>query len=102
LIVPPSTIGYEDFSTKLKGAFGISKIKRLLIPRFKSITSLLKNFQEVTLQDSQLKDQIFRLGKETNLLAIPVFQEKAKEGLTYLKQVGWLSTKEHRAVSDLL
>ena len=102
LIVPPSTIGYEDFSTKLKGALGISKIKRLLIPRFKSITSLLRKFQEVTQQNSQLKDQLYRRGKEANLLANPVFQKNVKEGLTSLKQAGWLSAKEHRAVSDLI
>ena len=37
LFIPPSTITGVDFSAKLKGAFGMSKIKDLLTPRFKSI-----------------------------------------------------------------
>ena len=102
LIVPPSTIGYEDFSTKLKGALRMSKIKRLLNPRFKSIASLIRNFQEVILKNSQFKDQLSILGKENNLLGNPVFQDNVKEGLTCLKQTGWLSAKEYQAVNDLL
>ncbi len=37
LIVPPSTITDVDFSAKLKGALGMSKIKDLFTPRFKAI-----------------------------------------------------------------
>ena len=39
LIVPPSTITAVDFSAKLKGALGMSKLKDLFTPRFKAITA---------------------------------------------------------------
>ena len=45
LIIPPSTISAVDFSAKLKGAFGMSKIKDLLAPRFKAITALINKVQ---------------------------------------------------------
>jgi hypothetical protein len=98
LIFPPANIGYKDFSTKLKGALGISKIKSLLNPRFKTIATLMQNFQESTQQNQQLEKQLFTLGTENNLIKNPVFQKNVKEGLTYLNQAGWLSNKEQQAV----
>ncbi len=100
LIVPPSTVGYEGFSSKLKGALGISKIKNLLNPRFKSIALFMRKIQELIQQDAQLENQLYVLGEENNLLKNSVFQENVREGLIYLKQEGWLSSKEHQAVND--
>jgi hypothetical protein len=99
LIVPPSSICYAALSTKLKGAFGLSKIKNILNPRFKSISTFIRNLQKLTNQNVEFENQLFRLGEENNLLRNSFFQTNVEEGLTYLKQASWLSDKEYQSLS---
>lgn len=99
LIVPPSTVGHLDFSTKLKGAIGISRIKDLLNPRFKAIAAFLQNLQELIQENVQFENHLFRLGEKNNLLKSGVFQTNIEEGLSFMKKAGWISDKEYKALS---
>ncbi len=102
LILPPSTIGAVDFSAKLKGAFGISKIKDLLVPRFKAMTALVENVQTLIKQNTMFETQLKDLSKKNNLLNDGLFIENVARGLAYLKVDGWLSEKERQVLSNRL
>ena len=60
--------GPIGFAAKLKGAFGMSKIKELFTPRFKEITGLIEQVQVLAKQDSLLDDEIRELGEKNNIL----------------------------------
>ena len=68
LIVPPSTITDVDFSTRFKGALGMSKLKDLFTPRFKAISDLVDSVQELTKQNSLFENQLYDLGQKNNFL----------------------------------
>ena len=102
IILPPSTISAIDFSAKLKGALGMSKLKDLLVPRFKAITTLIDTVQVLTKQNSLLKNQLWDLSEKNNLLKTNLFRENAAKGLVYLKREGWFSDKEYQVLSGSL
>ena len=102
LIIPPSTITNVDFSAKLKGALGMSKIKNLLVPRFKAITALIEGVQVLTKQNTVFEGQLNVLSQRNNLLNNSLFLENAKKGLVYLRHEGWLSDREHQVLSNRL
>ena len=85
LIIPPSTITNFDFSAKLKGALGMSKIKDLLAPRFKAIAALIEKVQVLTKQNTVFENQLYDLSQKNNLLNNSLFLENVKKGLVYLK-----------------
>ena len=102
LILPPSTISAMDFSAKLKGVLGMSKIKDLLVPRFKSITTLIDNVKTLTKQNTIFESQLNDLSQRNNLINNSLFLENVEKGLVYLEHEGWLSDKEHQALSSRL
>ncbi len=102
IFLAPSTANADDFASKLKGAFGRSKIKQLLIPRFKSISELIENMQVLAKQDPFLDRQIRSLGEKNNILNSRLSRGNIAEGLLRLRSEGWLSDKEYQIVSDSL
>jgi hypothetical protein len=96
IFLPPSMTSPIGFAAKLKGAFGMSKIKKLFIPRFKEITALINKVQMLARQDSLLDDEIRDLGEKNNLLNQESVRENIAEGLVYLKHEGWLSEREYQ------
>ncbi len=97
--IEPSIIAGVDFSGKLKGAFGISKIKDRLIPRFKSATTLVNNVKTLAKQNKVFENQLNDLSQKNNLLVNRLFMEKVERGLSFLKNEGWLSDKEQQALN---
>jgi hypothetical protein len=102
LILPPSTISPVDFSAKLKGAFGMSKIRNLLSPRFNAVTTLINKVQVLITQNSIFEGQLADLGEKNNLLKTKVFLDNAVRGLVYLRHEGWLSDKEQQELNKRL
>jgi hypothetical protein len=100
LFLSPSALGNIGFSTKIKGAFGMTKIKELLISRFKTITSLIEGIQALAKQDSLLNNQIEDLGEKNNLLKSDSVRVNLSQGLIYLRNEGWLSQKEYEMLSN--
>jgi hypothetical protein len=98
--IAPSTIAGDNFSGKLKSAFGISKIKNRLIPRFKLTTTLINNVKNLAKQNTVFENQLNDLSQKNNLLRNKLFMEKVTNGLSYLKNEGWLSDKEQQALSS--
>ena len=102
MYLPPLTSNTIDFVAKLKGAFGASKIKQVLTPRFKSISVLINRLQELAKQESFLESQIMDLGEKNNSLIRQLSRGNIAEGLLRLRSEGWLSDKEYQIVSDSL
>jgi hypothetical protein len=102
LFIAPSTIAGVDFSGKLKNAFGMSKIKDRLNPRFKSTTNLINNVKALTKQNTVFENQLNDLSQKNNLLRNGLFIEKVASGLGYLKNEGWLSDKEQQTLNGRL
>ena len=99
IFLPPSTASAIGFAAKLKGAFGMSKIKELFIPRFKEITALIDKVQVLAKQDSLLDNEIRDLGEKNNLLNTDSIRDNIAKGLVYLKHEGWLSEREYQVLS---
>lgn len=102
LILPPSTISSIDFSAKLKGALGMSKIKDLLTPRFKAVAALISHVELFAKQNSVFESQLNGLAQKNNLLNNSLFMENVVKGLVYLKHQGWVSDKEQQVLSNRL
>jgi hypothetical protein len=102
VIVPPSTITSIDFSVKLKGALGMSKLKDLFTPRFKAIAALIGSVQGLTKQNSMFENQLYDFGQRNNFLKNIAYTESVQKGLIYLKHQGWLSDKEQQVLSNRL
>ena len=102
IFLSPPAASDEGFSSKIKGVLGRSKIKQLLIPRFKAISSLIDNIQVLVKQDSFLESQIRSLGEKNNILNSPLIRGKIADGSLRLRSKGWLSDKEYEEVNDSL
>jgi hypothetical protein len=102
IILPPSTVSAVDFSAKLKGAFGMSKIRDMLVPRFKAINALIENVQVFTRQNTMFESLLSSLSQKDNLLSKSLFMENVEKGLVYLKHEGWISDKEQQVLSNRL
>ena len=102
LILPPSVVNTIGLSTKLKGALGRTKIKGLLVPRFKALTSLKDTIQVLTQQSAEFETEVKELGEKDNILAMGSMREEISKGLAYLRNEGWFSDKEYNAIRHRL
>lgn len=102
LFISPSGLGYFDLSAKLKGAFGGSKITGLLVPRYRSLDTVISKAQEFTQANNEFEGQLWSLGEKNNLLHDSGFCESAKAGLPALKQQGWLTDREAAELGNQL
>jgi hypothetical protein len=102
VFIPPSAVGSADFSAKIKGAFGMSKIKDHLTPRFKTVATLISKVQELTRQNGMFESQLNSLAEKNNLLTNSLFMENVRKGLVYLKSEDWVSEKEYQLLSSHL
>jgi hypothetical protein len=102
LTTAPSVMGNLAFSSKLKGALGISKIKEALAPRFESITGLINRVTIKTKEDAAFEGALWSLGEQSNLLKSPLFLENVAKGLAFLRRGGWISEREQQDLSNQL
>ena len=101
-IFSPSKINSLDLSSKLRSALGISKAKDLLVPRFKAIARLIGQVEVNVKENPVFEQQLWELGQGFDLLRNSEFQEKAKLGLQYLVEAGWLTEREKQELSSRL
>lgn len=101
-VFPPSTANSIGFAAKLKGALGRARIKQLLTPRFKAVTSLLERLPALIEKDVAFAREIHELGEKSNMLGKSSKLKTLEEGLKKLKEEGWLSEKEFEVFSQRL
>jgi hypothetical protein len=102
LFFAPSTTISAGFAAKLKGVIGISKIKEMYTPRYKAVTGLIEKIHVLSKQDSFLDRQIIELGIRNNLMKNELTRVNIAKGLVYLKDAGWLSTREYQSLTNSL
>ena len=102
VVFPPSVANSMSFIAKLKGALGKAKVKQLLVPRFKAVTSLLEGLLALIERDAAFAREIYEAGDKANLLKGASAREEIKNGLEKLKGEGWLSEKEYANFSQKL
>ena len=101
-IIPPSVVNTIGLTTKIKGVLGRARIKELLDPRFKIISSLMGTIQILTMQNALFETEIKELGAKNNILCQGTAADEIAKGLAYLKNEGWLSEKEYDAIREKL
>jgi len=98
---PPSTVGNVSLSVKFKGALGKAKIRQLLQPRGKKLTSFLNRFPLIMQQDAVFNREVNEACVEANILT-KNSQGLIRTGLEKLKEAGWFSEKEHESLNEML
>ena len=101
-VVPPSVVNTVGLATKFKGVLGKAKIKKLLVPRFKVVTSLMDTVQLLARDNAMFESEINELGEEFNILSSSAMIDEIKKGLSYLKNEGWLADKEYETTLQRL
>jgi hypothetical protein len=94
-IIPPSIVNTVCLSTKLKSAFGRSKIKQIFSNRFHTMTSLVDELYTLIQQNHMFQAEIKEIGEKFNLLNSSSINIQISKGLAHLKNEGWLSEKEY-------
>jgi hypothetical protein len=100
LILPPSNVSSVGVFTKLKGALGMARIKSLLVPQFKTISSFGDAILALTQQNAMFEIELKELGAKNNILRVDSIRAEIKQGLERLKSEGWLSDKEFDAIEQ--
>ncbi len=98
----PSVANSIGFTTKLKGALGRAKVKQLLVPRFKGITSFLNKFPALIERNAAFERETYEAGDKADILKVTSMREQIKSGLERLKEEGWFSEKEYEAFNQKL
>jgi DNA repair exonuclease SbcCD ATPase subunit len=100
VLFSPSVASSIGFTTKLRGALGKAKVKQLLAPRFKSITSFLNKFPALIERNAVFEREINESGEKADMLKASSIREQIKSGLERLRGEGWLSEKEYEAFAE--
>jgi hypothetical protein len=102
VLFSPSVANSIGFTTKLKGALGRAKVKQLLVPRFRAITSFLNKFPALIEQNAAFEREVYEAGDKADMLKASSLPEQIKSGLERLKEEGWFSEKEYEAFNQKL
>jgi hypothetical protein len=102
MVLSPSVVNTIGLSTKLKSALGRTKIKGLLVPRFRALNSLRDTIQVLTQQSAMFETKVTELGEKANIIAMGSMREEISKGLAYLRNEGWFSDKEYNTIRHRL
>jgi hypothetical protein len=94
-VFPPALVYSLGFSSKLKGALRMTKIKDLLNERFKAVSALGEELQLEISSNSRLEAQIEALTHKNNILNM---KTPLKNGLLLLREEGWLSETDYQMI----
>ena len=97
---PPSVANSISLLAKLKGALGRAKVKQLIVPRFKTLTTFLNKFPALIERDAVFEREINEASDKADMLKINSMREQIGNGLKRLKEEGWLSEKEYEAFTE--
>jgi len=102
VLYSPSVARSMGIKTKFKRVFGVAKIKSLLQPRSKFITSLLNQLLTVIEHNPVFEREISDAGVKANILRTKNLHKRIKIGLERLTDEGWISENEFQTFSELL
>jgi hypothetical protein len=99
---PPSIVKSVGLFVKFKGALGKAKVKHLLQPRSKKISSLLNMFPSLMEEDPLFHREMSEACGQVDLLRTKESRELVESGLEKLKEEGWISEDEYEAFGQEL
>jgi len=102
VLYPPSVAGSMGILTRFKRVFGVAKIKSLLQPRSKTITSLINQLLTVIEHNPVFEKEINDAGVKTDILRTKESHIRIRLGLEGLRNEGWISEAEFQTFSELL
>ncbi len=102
VLYSPSIARSMGIKTKFKRVFGVAKIKSLLEPRSKFITSLLNELLTVIGHNPVFEREISDAGVKANILRTKDLRKRVRIGLERLADEGWISENEFQTFSELL
>ena len=102
MVYPPSVVGSMGILTKLKGVFGATKMKSLLQPRSKAITTFLNQLVPIIEENPVFEKEINDAGMQASILRTTESRIGIKKGLKELREENWISESELQTFSKLL
>ena len=102
VVYPPSIVGSMGILTKLKGVFGVTKMKSFLQPRSKVIAALLDQLVILTGENPVFEKEINDAGIKANILRTTDLRIGIKRGLGELRDEKWISESELQSFSKLI
>lgn len=102
LLSPVMVQQNKGFAERIRSAMGASnlesKINNFLKPRSRSIDVFLHSFEKKLEDDLKLTEDLKKTGTESNLIVLPGFREKLKNGLEKLEAYEWISPREKETI----
>jgi uncharacterized protein YukE len=102
VVYPPIAVEDIGILTKMKGAFGASKLKSLLQCRSKAIATFLNQLLIYVEKDPVLEKNITEAGIEASMLIGKRLRLAVKKGLIELEKQNWVSKKEFQSICKVL
>ena len=102
VIYPPSIVSSMGVLTKLKGALGAARIRSLLQPRSKAVTTLLNQVVALIQEDPVFEKEINEAGVKVSILRSIEAQISIKNGLQDLRNEKWISDSERQTLIKLV
>jgi len=102
VVFPPSIVSGMGMLTKLKGVFGVARMKAFLEPRSKAITVFLNQLVPLIQKDSMFEKEVTEAGIQNSVLRIKELRIDIKRGLKELKNEEWISRSDFQTLGKLL
>jgi hypothetical protein len=102
LVFPPSIVSGMGMLTKLKGVFGVARMKAFLEPRSKATTIFLNQLVPLIQKDSMFEKEVTEAGIQNSVLRIKELRIGIKRGLKELKNEEWISKSDFQTLGKLL
>ncbi len=102
VVHPPSVIGSMGILTKFKGVFGMTRMKSFLQNRSKPLRIFLNQLVTLLNEDPVFEKETNDAGVRANIFGTKESRECIKKGLRELKEEGWISESESKAIIKLL
>ena len=101
-IYSPSIVNGMGISAKLKGVFGVKRMKCFLEPRSKAMTLFLNQLLSLIQENPMLEKELTEAGIQASALRTKKLRLEVKRGLNELKEEKWISENEVQILSKLL
>ncbi len=101
-IYPPSVVGDIGVLTKMKGALGALKVKTLVQPRSKAITTFLNQLLVLFEKKPMLEKDVTEAGIQRSILLRKQLRADLTKGLKELENENWISKNELQAFNKIL
>lgn len=102
VVYPPALVRDMGILTKMKGAFGVAKLKALFQSRSNTITKFLTQIIALIEKNPMLEKDITEAGIQNSILLKKRLRINVKKGLIDLEKQNWISKNELQTFGKIL